>query len=269
MIWSNSHSLCVSFSLTAYGFKITLDYSFQQNFGLYPWDILSGLAGMLQFCKQDKNCMDTTKKNHKLPQNCTTHSFGKPWCFPMAIYISSTSKTHPEERMHLQEMCKTLTIPFFSRQKSGVPLCGFGNTSGWSAGPPECCCWAQQHCSTHSAVWAPVQRPRGWGSHLYPQLEALTWPVPNGMLEQHTQNWQGANSWHWRNETDSSWASLTCKMVLKGVLEKYHLNRGRKLRLWSCSATFYCYSLLCWEVCPKWLSSKCTLAGAQTHRVHV
>lgn len=61
-MWGNSHSLCISFSLTAYGFKITLDYSFQQNSGLYPWDILSGLAGMLQFCRQDKNCMDTAKK---------------------------------------------------------------------------------------------------------------------------------------------------------------------------------------------------------------
>lgn len=31
--------------------------------GLYPWDVLSGLAGMLQFCRQDKNCMDAAKKS--------------------------------------------------------------------------------------------------------------------------------------------------------------------------------------------------------------
>lgn len=115
--------------------------------------------------------------------------------------------THPEKWMHLREMCEPLAITFFSRQKSGVPVCDFGSTGGWSAGSPEWCCWAQQHCRTHSAVRAPVQRPRGWGSHPYPQLEALAQPVPNGRLEQHTQPWQGANSWHWRNETDSSWVN--------------------------------------------------------------
>lgn len=40
--------------------------------------------------------------------------------------------------------------------------------------------------------------------------------------------------------------SLTCKMVLKGALEKTHLNRGRKLSPWSCSAAFYCCRR-CWQ----------------------
>lgn len=98
----------------------------------------------------------------------------------------------------------------------------------------------------HTAVQAPVQRPQSWSSHPYPQLEALAWPVPNGMLEQHTQSWLGPNSWPWRNETDSSWASHTCKMILKGALEKNRLIRGRKLSPWSCSATFCCCRH-CWQ----------------------
>lgn len=51
-----------------------------------------------------------SKKVTNFPQTCTTEGFGKPWCFPMTTYISSTNKTHPEEWMHL--MCKLLAITF-------------------------------------------------------------------------------------------------------------------------------------------------------------
>lgn len=136
----------------------------------------------------------------------------------MATCISSTTKIHPKEWMHLWEMCKPLSINFFSRQKNDVPLCDSDNTGGWSAGPPEsCCCWAQLH---DTAVRAPVQRLQGWSSHPYQQLEALAQQVPNGMLEQHTQSGREQIFGTGGNETDSSGVILTCKMVLKGALEK-------------------------------------------------
>lgn len=244
-MWDNSHSLCVSFSLTTYGFKIILDYSFQQNSGLYPWDILQGLAGMLQFCRQDKNCVDTAKKIINSLKTILQAALASPEVFQWEHRSLAPLKHTPKNGCTYRRYVN-LAITCFSGHKSSVPLCDFGNTGGWSASPPECCCWAQQHCRTQSAVQAPVQSPQGWSSHPYPQLEALAQPVPNGMLDQHTQNGLRPNSWCWRNETDSSWVSHTCKMILKGALEKPHLNRGRKVSPWSCSAAFYCCRR-CWQ----------------------
>lgn len=71
--------------------------------------------------------------------------------------------------------------------------------------------------------------------------------------------------------------SLTRKMDLKGGQswpEKTpHLDRGRRLNPWLVQSLFIATdaagSLLHWETCLKWLSSKCALAGAQGPRVHV
>lgn len=163
----------------------------------------------------------------------------------MTTYISSTTKTHPEEWMHL--MCKLLAITFSKLWEKQCPhlvtlviqVAGQQVHQSGSVGLSSTALDALQFgllskgpgvgvlTCTHS--WRPWlgQCPMG------------CWSSPHSTGREQI-------SWHWRNETDSSWASLTCKMVLKGALEKTHLNRGRKLSPWSCSAAFYCCRR-CWQ----------------------
>lgn len=117
MMWSDSHSLCVSFSLTAYGFKITLDYSFQQNSGLYPWDILSGLAGILQFCRQDKNCTDTTKKITNSLKTVLHAALANPGVFQWQFTSLAPLKHTPKNGCSYRKCVKLLPSPFLADRK--------------------------------------------------------------------------------------------------------------------------------------------------------
>lgn len=78
--------------------------------------IFPGLAGMLEFCRQNKNCNDVAE-DHELSQNHMLGGFGKPWCFPMTTSISSSAKTHHEEWICLWEMHKPLAVTYSSMQK--------------------------------------------------------------------------------------------------------------------------------------------------------
>lgn len=161
----------MSFNLIAYGSKITLDFSFQQNSGLpmrhisrASWHvaILQARQELQGACRRATSSLKTILEG-----------FGKPLCFPMTTSISSSTKTCCEEWIHSWEMHKPLAVTFSSTQKSSVPLCDFPTTGGWSASPPDWFSWSQQYCTIYSGVWADVQRPRGRGSSPAPAAGCL------------------------------------------------------------------------------------------------
>lgn len=243
MMWGNSHSLCVSFSLGAYGFKMTLDYSFQQNSGLYPGDMLSGLAGMLQFCRQDKNCMDTAKRITNSLKSMLQAALANPDVFQWQLTSLSPLKHTPKNGCTFGKCVKLLPSPFLADRKV---VSRFVALVIQVAG--------QQ---VHQRATA------GLSSTAQPTLQfGLLSKGPGVGVLTHTHSWRPwlgqctVGCWSCTHRTGREQIPGTGGMRLTAAEQvllvkwswkvswKKTLNRGRKLSPWSCSATFDCYSLL-------------------------
>lgn len=114
-------------------------------------------------------------------------------------------------------------------------------------------------CTTSSGAWACVQMPHS--RDLHPQPDASALPVSVGCWS----NTHGASPWRWRSEADRSWVSLIWH--LKGAqcwpeTKPIHLDRGRKLSPWTCSAPFYSYRC-CWQ--PPSLGDLCEVVELKVY----
>lgn len=157
---------------------------------------------MLQFCRQRQELQRACRR--AMSSLKTIVGLANPDVFQSQPPFLAAQK-HAAKNGFTHGTCiNLLQSPFLARKKSSVPLCDFATTGGRSATPPDWFSWPQQCCTICSAVWADVQRPCGKGSSPAPAAGCLSSPVPDGMLEQHTQCWQGASSWRWRSKTDSS-----------------------------------------------------------------
>jgi len=191
----------VSFGLTAY--SSTLDFPFPQNSGL-PTRHLSRAGGHVAILQARQELEVFCRRTMSSLKTVLWKSLANADVFQWQPPLLAALQHAPKDGFTYGRYINLLQPPFLACKRSGVPLHDFAATGSWLASLPQRFCHSQQCRTTHSAVWAGVQRPRGRGSRSCLQLGAWALPVPGGMLEQHTQRWQGVSSWCWRSEAGGS-----------------------------------------------------------------